>query len=285
MAVTVPDSSDFRVLHLQVLLHVRRLQRELHHVLVVGREVEAVVPVVANGDVAHELGYSELRAFAVFPAHHVRLRPHLHGLADAVAEVKVGLAEALAAVKQLVLVPDVEDRVRVERAVHAHAVVEQRGDLGHRLRALAGVVLVRAGLVDDHRPEALVEFLQRLSGEPFGRVMVGHIDVGGAGESLFAVLRESRTDDELGGELAQVVGPGVADERARTDHKDGLVVGPDARAYDFDPAAGLAGAGIRAVEDALFAPAEVNRLLLMLVQGFRVAHVSVSEGRVGRCGT
>ena len=126
--------------------------------------------------------------------------------AHGVAELVEAVAQALAVVEDLDLVPDIGDRVAVGRAGHAAAVLEVFGDFGHRLAALAGVVFKRGGLVDDYFGESFEEG-RLLLGEPLGGIDIGDVDVGIRLERRRSISSIGDRYSERGGKLLNIVDP------------------------------------------------------------------------------
>ena len=242
------EQQNLAVLHVLIGRELLRPQLVADAELVVRRDVHAVLELVAHHDVAQQAEHRFLGAFAVGPLHGIGVAADLLGLAHGVAELVEAVAQALAAIEQVDLVPDVGDAVAVGRAGHAAAVLEVPGDRSRGLAARAGVVLVGGGLVDHQLGEAgeerLLLFLQ-----PVDRVDVGDVDIGGFGECFLAVGRVRHHDFEVRGKLLEVVDPYRAQQRARRQHEQAAAVLFAALGKAGDADEGLAGARVADVED------------------------------------
>ena len=139
---------DVEVLHVVVLGVVLLAQLERHGVLVVLRNVDAVLEAMSDGDVTDHGGHRCLDAGAVVPLDHAGLRADLLRDTRGRAKAEEALAETHAVVEQEDLVPEVTDAVAVRRASQQPAVLEVLGDLGDGLGALASVMLERGAVMN-----------------------------------------------------------------------------------------------------------------------------------------
>ena len=96
---------DLEVLHLVVLRVVLLTELECHGVLVIHRDVDAVLEPMSNGDVAYQRGNRRLDARTIIPPDHVRRRPHLFRDARGSAEAEERLTQSRPVIQQKNLMP------------------------------------------------------------------------------------------------------------------------------------------------------------------------------------
>ena len=231
-------------------------------VLVVRRDVDAVLELMADDHVVDEGYHRVLDAILVDPFDVLGRRAVLDRRAGLGPEVEEARAEALAFVEDVNLMPEVADALRHRRAAHQPAPFEVLGEFGDGLAAFALRVLVGGRLVNDDASEAGPVCFWPLD-EVGDCVDVCDVDVGRCGEGLLAVVRPGDADLEVRSELADVVGPGGFEQGLRRQDEQGfsvlLVLGGEVD--DLDQC--LARTRRAHVEDAASHPAELERFELV----------------------
>ena len=209
---------ELLALHLVIGLHLLGRHGVGHGVDQALGDFHHVVEVVAHHDVGEQAEHGVLGTLFVVPAQGVGVVAYLLGRADRVAEGVEAIAQATAVVDKIRLMPDVGDGQAAGGAGHEPAVGEVAADLGDGLAALAGVVFVGGGFIDDEFGEAREELLVLL-GQPDRGVDVSDIDVRILGEGLLTVFGARGHGREVGRELVHAVDPDVGHEGARADHQ------------------------------------------------------------------